>query len=538
MAESELKRTHPATVIVRSVSILWQSAIGLLFVFIAGGIGRSAPILLLGVAVFLGVLIGVGTSWVNWMRFGYGIQGDDLVVVEGLWVRKRRVIPVSRVHGVNVRADLLMRILGVVEVVVQTAGGGSTEPEAKIGAITLSEAESLRAALLHTGEDPAVSESGTEDPAALGLAAAVQPSIGVGADPLGRMSDFRGAFAGRQAHAHVETFEHRVTTWELALAAITSNRVPIMLAVFVGVAAQSVEVVGLTAVEETAGAAARLAIPVLVGFALLTLLFTAAIAVAVAVVRDYGFVARRIGQRVEVEAGLLERRLTGIPVTRVQSVRIEESWLRKLLGLATIYVDTAGITHDQQATGGSTAMIPALRIGELDRVMHGLLPEAEEFPVSPGLPTRALRFHITVPTATALLVGLPIVVVLGYFWTPGYVAGGTALAVILGITASIRALAWHAAGIGTDERAMTMQTGILGRSRIRISRTHIQSLSVTQNPFQRRASLATITADSVSGSSHTRHRVRHIEEDRAMRLLRWYQSVPGAPVPPRAPQPD
>ena len=513
MAESELRRTHPATVLVRSLKVLWQSLIGLFFVFIASGIGQNSALAIFGVVMLLSVLASVGASWLAWSRFGYGIQGNDLVVVEGLLVRKRRVIPVGRVHGVNVRADIIMRMLGLVEVVVQTAGGGGVEPEAKIGAITLSDAEELRTELLHTRE--AIPEG------------APGPS-GIGADPVGRMSDFRGAFGGIEAQRHDVSFEHQVSIAELVLAAITSNRVPVMVVVFLGVGAQLVEVMGIGAVESTANAATRLAIPLLIGFALLAFVFIAAAAIVVAVVKDYGFVARRIDRRIEVEAGLLERRLTGIPVSRVQSVRVEESWLRRLFGLAAIYVDTAGISHDQEASGGSTAMVPALKAREVRQVMHGLLPEAEVFPVAPGLPGRALRFYIIVPTVLTLLLGVTPVWALGWLWMPGYVAGGTVLLLITTVIATSRALAWRAAGIGVDEHAMTIQAGIVGRSRIRISRARIQSLSVTQNPFQRRVGLATIVADSVSGSSKARHRVRHIEEKRAHRLLRWYEG-PGAP---------
>lgn len=531
MAESELKQTHPATVVIRSISLMWQSAIGLFFVLVASGIGRNGIVALVGIGIFLGVVLGVGSSWLAWLRFGYGIVGDDLVVVEGLWVRKRRVIPVGRVHGVNIRADLLMRMLGLVEVVVQTAGGGSSEPEAKIGAITLADAEALRTALLHItpAEEDAPAPTSAQDPAADGeapdaLAQTQAPAI-IGADPIGRMSDFRGAFGGRQAQAHEVSYEHRVAVRELVLAALTSNRVPIMFAVLLGVGAQLTEVVGLTAVEDTASTVARLAVPVLVAFALAMLVLVALAAVVAAVVKDYGFVARRIDRRIEIEAGLIERRMTGIPVSKVQSVRVEESWLRKLLGLAAVYVDTAGISHDQEANGGSSALIPALRASELPAIMAGLLPEAQLFPVAPGLAPRALRFYMFAPSLTVLLIGIPLVITLGVLWAPGYVAGGTVLAIVVGITAALRALAWRRSGIGVDDHAMTMRTGILGESRLRISRTRIQSLTVRQNPFQRRAGLATLVADSVSGSSRSRHKMAHIEEKRALRLMRWYENT-------------
>ncbi|MDO9108905.1 MAG: PH domain-containing protein, partial [Coriobacteriia bacterium] len=279
MAESELVRTHPATVISRSLSILWQTGVGLFFALIAGGATRSAPLFGLAALALLAGLIAIGLSWLSWSRFGYGIEGSDLVVVSGLLVRKRRVIPIARVHGVNVRADLFMRMLGLVEVVVQTAGGGATEPEAKIGAITLADAEALRSTLLRTSaqdvETPGTSAAPEMHAATLG------PAV-VGADPVGRMSDFRGAFGGREEHREDSSFEHVVGIRELALAAITSSRVPVMFLVMLGVSAQLVEVVGVSIFQDTASAATQLAIPALLGVALTAITLVAGAAVIAA----------------------------------------------------------------------------------------------------------------------------------------------------------------------------------------------------------------------------------------------------------------
>ena len=49
-------------------------------------------------------------------------------------MRKHKTIPLARVQGVDVSADLFNRVLGLVELRVQTAGGGD-EPEAGIGSV-------------------------------------------------------------------------------------------------------------------------------------------------------------------------------------------------------------------------------------------------------------------------------------------------------------------------------------------------------------------------------------------------------------------
>ncbi len=149
MADSDLVRTHPLTVAVRSLKSLGQAIMGFLAIAIFGMGGRNG-LAFLGIAllILLASAVTVGFSWLTWNYFLYGVVDDDLIITEGWLVKKRRSIPLARVQGVDIRADLLSRLMGLADVVVQTAGGGGGEAEARIGAIPLSQAERLRAQLI------------------------------------------------------------------------------------------------------------------------------------------------------------------------------------------------------------------------------------------------------------------------------------------------------------------------------------------------------------------------------------------------------
>ena len=464
MADSDLQRTHPATVIVRSAKALWQMLLGLLAVFVFGNIGEdSTATLIISATIAIAVTAAVGFSWLNWWRFQYGIVGTDLLVVEGLFVRKRRTIPLARVHGVNVNADLFMRLMGLVEVVVQTAGGGANEPEAKIGAIPLARAEELRSVLLYDTSDAelvtGVIVSGDPEDAALSPQNGTSAEQLIGADPVGRISDFRGAFGGSEHTGRELLFEHKVPLGRLIIGEITSNRVPIILAILFGVSGQMVEVVGEEIIEDTASQALSLAVPVLIGVILVVGALAILIATATAVARDFGFTARRYETRIETEAGLIERRQISIPVTRIQAVRIEESWLRKLLGLATIHVQTAGLEQgggQGQPASGSKAMVPVAKLGDVPSLMHSLLPEAEIFPRTHPLPKRALRFYIFAPTVLWMMLVFVLVTPTSWFLyrpaLPWSFGGVLLIGLIVG---TVRSLQWRAAGIGTNDDAVT-----------------------------------------------------------------------------------
>jgi putative membrane protein len=517
MADSNLQRTHPATVAVRTGQTLWQIGLWLVGLVVFGTLGsggRAIPSLIAAAVIAFGVLVLIASKWISWWRFGYGIVDKDLIIEEGWLVRKRRTIPIARVHGVNVKADLFMRMLGLVELVVQTAGGGADEPEAKIGAIPLDRAEALRnALLLDMPETPAEQSAGF--------------------DPVGRISDFRGAFGGTEVRGREVRFEHKIPFGRLLLGEVTSNRIPILFAVALGVLGQLYEFVDQRFVDQTASRAAEIALPLLFVLLVAAGALLVVVAAAIGVARDFGFTARRYETRIETESGLFERRQISMPVGRIQAVRIEESWLRRLLGLATIQVDTAGLERSGQQEGqltASKAMVPVARTADVAALMHGLLPEAEDFPEAHGLPSRALRFYLLLPTS---LVTIGALAALGpaswYLYRPAlpWAMGVVAIAAL--ITVGLRTLQWRRAGIGTDEVAVTLRSGALGVKHVRLTRSRIQSLDVRQNPFQRRAGLASLKTVSVSGSSQASYGVSHVEEAEALRIMRWYEQ--GLPRP-------
>lgn len=506
----QLVRTHPSTVLVRTLTMIWQT-IGVLFgLLVFGSLGGSGGLMAaagLGGTAVLVVAVTAGVQWFNWLYFRYGIVDRHLLIHEGWLVRKRRSIPLARVQGVDVRADLVMRFLGMADVIVQTAGGGAGEPEAKIGAVSLFEAERLRTALLHGRAG--IGTTGTERV--------------MGADPVGRMSDLRGVFGGTEQAVLQPKFEYRLGVGRLVLAGLTSKSVPLIMAASLGAASQLIDVAGDAVFDSAAQAVTATGIigALLGGLALLV--GVTALAVVVSVTRDFGFTVRRVEDRIETEAGLFERRMTGMPVRRIQTVSIEQSPLRRMLGYVSVDVVTAGFGRgeEQQATTAAS-VVPLAMKSELYGLMRELLPEAQAFPELHPLPRRAIRFYVFLPTLATLLVTVAFAALVSLLSQ-----AGSGIAVLVGGQLAIAVAGWSYAewaqtSLGTDARSLGFARGVLGRYRVRVPRSRIQSLSIKQNPFQRRAGLATVIVATVSGSSKALYRVRHVAHSEADRIVAWY----------------
>ena len=88
---------------------------------------------------------------VRWIRWRYEVSDDEVYLRHGLVIRKRTLIPMTRVQHVDTKAGPLLRAFGLSTVTVATAGG-----EHEIPALSDEVADRLRdriAALARVTED-------------------------------------------------------------------------------------------------------------------------------------------------------------------------------------------------------------------------------------------------------------------------------------------------------------------------------------------------------------------------------------------------
>lgn len=104
-----------------------------------------------GIAVVASVLIVGVVPKVRWLRWRYEVSESEVYLRHGLIVRKRVLIPMTRVQHVDTTAGPLLRAFGLSTVTVATAGG-----EHEIPALSDEVADRLRdriAALARVTED-------------------------------------------------------------------------------------------------------------------------------------------------------------------------------------------------------------------------------------------------------------------------------------------------------------------------------------------------------------------------------------------------
>ena len=154
---------------------------------------------------------------------------------------------------------------------------------------------------------------------------------------------------------------------DLVLAGATSNEAGLIAAGLATALELVDDLAGVTRLEEwiegafEQGAALGLvgALAVGAGVALAFVVFGWLLSVVVTVLRYHGFTLTRAGDDIRREYGLLSRHHSTVPLERVQAVRIEETLLRRPLGLVALKVETAGAGPGQRGGSESEAFVPA-----------------------------------------------------------------------------------------------------------------------------------------------------------------------------------
>src|SRR5690625_7223701 len=101
--------------------------------------------------LLLFLVVTIITSILSWLRFTYRVEENELRIEQGVFIRKKRYVPINRIHKIDFTANVVHRISGLVKIQIDTACAGGAE--VSISAVTIAKGERLRAALKKQAEE-------------------------------------------------------------------------------------------------------------------------------------------------------------------------------------------------------------------------------------------------------------------------------------------------------------------------------------------------------------------------------------------------
>ncbi len=462
------RRLHPAGAVLSALDDVRNALFSVVVLLVLGSqSGNLGTILvLLGV---VGAAIAVATGYVRWRAETYEIADGALRHRHGVISPDETVVPLARVHSIDLAQGPIQRLFGVNELHVQTAGGGE-KGEIVLRAVSPAETARLRAA------------------------------------------------AGLPEATATDLPEWRLSPRGLLLVGLTAPQLGMLLPLVGAAFAVGNDLIGQQGTRDTL--VDRLpsetdAILLLIAAALLA---TWLLSFLGSLVAFAGFSVTRDGDHLRIHRGFLQRRATSVPLRRVHAVSVAEGPFRRPFGLCSVRLETAGYGSEPSA---ARTLFPLLPIASLDAQLATFVPALAGTGTSPDLtrpPRRAIRRYLLPGTLTVLLLTIAATLAWPVAWPAIPVL--TALAALDGLAR------YRSAGSQLDSSRLLLRRGSITRRTLIARPTRLQDHSYAQTTFQHQANLADI---SITVASGTTSKVAHLEATDATTLFNHLRPTPSSP---------
>lgn len=420
----------------------------------------------------------------RYVTFRYRYEAHEMVIRTGLLFRNERHVPYARIQNLDAVQNVFHRLLGVVEVRVQTGGG--QEPEAKMSVLPVAAYEEMRRRVFENrrGEEEAAE------------AVPLQSTSGRTLLQLSLRDLLLHGFIENRGIVLIATGFGLL--WELGLADSLTDRI-------FGETASGRAVIRdlVKAVFGQGGFPLGRIAFAFAAFAGL-LLFIRLLSMVWALTRLYGFRIVRDVEDLRTEYGLLTRVVATIPLRRIQTLTIREGPLHQLFRRASVKVQTAGGGGEggEEDAGAKQRewLAPIIRREDLPGFLREVLPEVDLAAVSwRPVELRAFRRVLKQSVLVSILFSLPFVVPLKAWALVPF-----AVFLVWGYISSriyVRNLGW-----AVTESAVLFRSGWIWRQ-VSVARfAKIQAVAIHESPFDRRAAMARVRVDT-AGAGMTAHRV-------------------------------
>lgn len=473
--------------------------------------------LLVGVIGGGAVLVGLASALLDllrWQHTTYRITPERVELRKRFVVHSDRSIPRDRVRSVDLTADPVQRIFGVVKVTVGTGQQtGGDDRELKLEVVSKDEGELLRALLLHRApRRGAVAAAGGPE------AAAADAAAGVEAPPVVGIATMDWAW--------------------LRLAPLSGLTLGLGVALTGGVYGLA-ERLGLQSALNDLAVDVYESRPLwlLTVLAAAVLLASGTVATLALIVEGWwGLrVEREAGERLLVRRGLVFSRSLTLEERRLRGVLLREPLLMRPAGGAILKAVATGLRERKDDSGpGAKAtdtgdLLPPAPRAEVDRVAAAVLN-------LPSSPTATVRLAAHPPAAlrrrvvravmgSAALTAVLAVAGAAVSWLPGWLW-------VLGLVALPPAVVWarlaySALGHGLSGAYLVVRSGGLRRDTVALQRAGVIGWRVNQSVLQRRADLLTVTATTAAGAGA--YRIIDAGTDQGLTFAK--DAVPGLLTP-------
>jgi putative membrane protein len=467
-----IKQYHPAMIAVEMVSFIKGLLWPFLFLFVLKANSTASWVIWGRYFLLLATVLAIVFFILKWHYHRYEIVRDSIVVYEGVFVKKQRTVALDRIHNHKSNTTFVHRWFGLTSLTLETSTSGDN---ASFDFPVITEEEKKRI-LLHL-EQKQVSPEEVE-----GIEKVIERNI-----------------------------HFRSTKKDLIKASFTSLS---FLAIFPLLSAIYFNLADFFQIEKTAKNALEYLL--MNGWVLIILLVVAlALSVVIGFIQTsikYGnYVISDDQERIYIEKGIGNVISYTIPKHKVQAVIVEQSLLKRVLGLAAIKLISAGGSKAENQE--TSALYPFMPKQEAYRVLQTILPNYLIEEHMKRFPVKVLWLKLLHPYYVTILVIIGLLIFKReWLWMAAVVFWLSVLVRFLDywFTSYIR----HGHTVQIRKGGFTNETFVTHRERI-------QQITVKHSWLQRKFGVATLLFINKAKPLHVSE-LYGVSSEEASDFYSWY----------------
>ncbi len=467
----EPKRIHPVGMILNLIKAIKSYIASFIVLFFVGGNIDFNIYFFLGiVAIFAFMLL---SSFLEWLKFKYWIEDGEFRIEHGVFVKKKRYIPIERIQSINIRAGIIQQIFRLVKVQIETASGG-IEAEAVLTAIKKEDVHTIEQAISIYKNGATLSQDDDEK--------------------------------------EIELPTYKISKKELLIAASTSSGVGVILSAIAAFISQFDEIIPYEKIYDQFDFLANASFTIYAILIFIAFVITWILSVIGVLLKYAYFTVTKDEKEIKISKGIFEKQQVSIPISRIQAIRIVQNPLRELLGYSTIYIESAGGSASDQ--GLSTVLFPVVNRKDVQTLLAQYLPSFTNEQTVYPLPKKSLQRYLFRKLLPAVVICIPLIIV--------YLQWGLLSIVLLPISYYWGYLAFKNAGWVINDNRLQLSFRVISKTTVLIQRNKIQSMKSKTSYFQRRNGLQTISVTIKTGVLGKSFVVKDLDERDADSIVDWY----------------
>ncbi len=468
------KRLHLAGMLFSFLKVIKETIFGLGIGIIAT-FRQSPTYALYFVALF--VLLLILFSIFSWFRYTYRVEDGELRVEQGIFIRKKRYISIHRIHKIDITANVLHRMIGLVQVQIDTASSGSGA-EVALSAVSKKDANALRQALK----------------------------------------------SEQRLEADGEHLDERMNpattmTWKrLFIAGSTSGSVGVIfLAMFV-LFSQLGEFIPDNVYDQTFEWLIHLGVILIVILAVVALLFIWLFGIAGTMIKYGNFRLEKREKELFIKRGLLETKELTIPFDRIQAIEIEQSLIRQPLHFVRVIAVVAGGSFEKGEP--FPVLFPLLHVQDVPAFLETYLPGYEQANETlEPLAKKGRKYYLFSSAVFFILALIPVAYFFPtYSWIPG---------VLIIISLLYGNLKFKTGGFTMEGKRITFRYRKFWKKVTMLTfKRRIQAVEKKRHKLQQIEGLATVEISTIGqGGLGTHFTLNHVHDEDANEIADWYSYV-------------